>query len=63
MMDFTTKTLPAGFSPKHPDYRHLLPAEIGDVEPLAPKDRPPSRYMVVSEWGDCRALDYVVGAV
>lgn len=33
MIEFHIKTLPDGVSPIHPDYRHLLPAEVGDVMP------------------------------
>jgi hypothetical protein len=54
--------LPDGVSPKHPDYRHhLLPAEIGDVEP--DKRERGMHWLILPKWGDRRALDYVVGAV
>lgn len=59
MADLPCKTLPADVSPAHPDYRHLLPAEIGDVEPR--ERRPAYGWHIMPEWGDPLALPHVVG--
>lgn len=59
MADLSCKTLPDGVSPAHPDYRHLLPAEIGDVPQR--EDGPRGSYKIMPEWGDPLALPHVVG--